>query len=417
MARSVEWWVASRYLRSRRGSRFVSLITLIATAGIALGVMALIVVTGVMSGLQKDLREKILVANPHLRVLTYGEGLRLDDWRRVIAELRGLEGVVAAAPFVLSEGLVSAGHDYVEGAAVIGIETDTGGASVTSLPQSFVSGDLRFAPTTPDVEGGVVLGRRLSERLSAYPGTIVTVVSPAGSSFNRALGTFAPRYWRFEVTGVFETGMYEYDNKYLLMSRELAQRFAGLDTSVSGIELRVSDPWRVAAVAERVRERLGFPYRTVDWQEQNRQLFSALKLEKLAMSVILLLIVLVAAFNIVSTLTMAVHDRTREIGILRAMGMTSRGIRRIFVAQGVFVGVVGTALGAAGGLALGALLDRRRLIALDPSVYFIDHLPVDLAAVDVVVILAASLGIAALATVYPSRRAAALTPVEAIRHE
>lgn len=417
MARSVEWWIASRYLRSRRGSRFVSLITLIATAGVALGVMALIVVTGVMSGLQQDLREKILVASPHLRVLTYGEGLRLDDWRRVIGEVRRVDGVLAAAPFVMSEGLVSAGHDYVEGAAVLGVEPDTGTRAVTSLARSFVSGDLRFATTAADVEGGVMLGRRLAERLSAFPGTVVTVVSPAGSNFNRALGTFAPRYWRLEVSGVFETGMYEYDNKYMLMPRALAQRFAGLDTAVSGIELRVANPWKVAAVADLVRERLGFPYRTVDWQEQNRQLFSALKLEKLAMSVILLLIVLVAAFNIVSTLTMAVHDRTKEIGILRAMGMTSPQIRRIFVAQGVFVGVVGTTLGAAGGLALGLVLDRHRLIPLDPSVYFIDHLPVSIGVLDVAFILSASMAIAALATVYPSRRAAALRPVEAIRHE
>jgi lipoprotein-releasing system permease protein len=415
--RNVEWWVAGRYLRSRRGSRLVSLITLIATAGVTLGVMALIVVTGVMSGLQKDLREKILVANPHVRVLTYGEGLRLDDWRRVQEVVRRSPGVEAAAPFVLSQGLMSAGHDYAEGVAVIGIEPDTGSRAVTSLARSFVRGDLRFQAGAPDVEGGVVLGRRLAERFNASPGTLLTVISPAGSSFSPSLGGIVPRYWRFEVTGIFETGMYEYDNSYLVMSRQVAQRFAGLDSAVTGIELRVTDPWRADRVARRLEDRLGFPFRALDWKAQNSSLFSALKLEKLAMSVILLLIVVVAAFNIVSTLTMAVGERTKEIGILRAMGMTARQVRRIFVAQGVVVGVVGTVLGTIAGLGVAVAVDRYRLISLDPTVYFIDHLPVDLTALDVAAVIVASVVIATAATIYPSSRAASLAPVDAIRHE
>jgi lipoprotein-releasing system permease protein len=201
------------------------------------------------------------------------------------------------------------------------------------------------------------------------------------------------------------------------MSREAAQGFAGLDSAVSGIEVRVTDAWRADRVARALEERLGFPYRALDWKAQNGSLFSALKLEKLAMGVILLLIVLVAAFNIVSTLTMSVTDRTREIGILRAMGMTARQIRRVFVAQGVVVGVVGTALGTLGGVALALALDRYRLIELNPTVYFIDHLPVELAGLDVTLIILASLLIAAAATWYPSWRAASLEPVEAIRHE
>ncbi len=414
---AVELWIAGRYLKSRRGSRFVSLITLIATAGVALGVMALIVVIGVMSGLQNDLREKILVANPHLRVLTYGEGLRLDDWPRVLGIVKANPSVVAAAPFVLSQGLISAGHDYAEGVAVIGIERDTGRAAVTGLARSFTSGDLRFATTAAGVDGGVVLGQRLASRLDVLPGSVVTVISPAGSSFNPALGAFVPRYWRYEVTGIFSTGMYEYDNTYVVMPREEAQRFAGLGAAVSGIEVRVRDPWQAAAVGRALEAKLGFPYRTLDWTAQNSSLFSALKLEKLAMAVILLLIVLVAAFNIVSTLTMSVGDRTKEIGILRAMGMTAGQIRRIFVAQGVVVGVVGTAIGAVCGVALAAAVGQYHLISLDPTVYFIDHLPVQLAPSDVVTVIVASLAIAALATVYPSSQAARLAPVEAIRHE
>lgn len=417
MTNPVELWIAGRYLRSRRGSRFVSLITFIATAGIALGVMALIVVTGVMSGLQKDLREKILVANPHVRVLTYGEGLRVDDWQEILSVVRRQPDVLAAAPFVLSQGIITKGADYAEGAAVIGIDPDTGRLAVTGLARSFTHGDLRFATRLDSVEGGVVLGKRLADRLSAFPGTRVTIISAAGSSFNRSVGAVVPRYYFFEVTGTFETGMYEYDNTYVLMPRHIAQRFAGLDTAVSGIEVRVTDPWRADRVARALEDTLRFPYRALDWQQQNRSLFSALKLEKLAMGVILLLIVLVAAFNIVSTLTMSVSDRTKEIGILRAMGMTAAQIRRIFVAQGLVVGIVGTLIGLGGGLLLGTLLGRYRLIPLDASVYFIDHLPVDLAAFDVTVIALASLSIAALATLYPSRQAARLEPVEAIRHE
>ena len=413
----VELWIAGRYLRSRRSSRFVSLITLIAIAGVTLGVMALIVVIGVMSGLQKDLREKILIANPHIRVLTYGEGLRVDDWRRVLGVVRQQPEVVAATPFVLSQGLMSAGHDYAEGVMVVGVEQDTGRAAVTGLARSFVSGDLRFRTTAAGVDGGVVLGRRLASRFDVFPGSVVSLISPAGSKFNEALGTLVPRYWRFEVTGLFETGMYEYDNTYVVMPRPLAQRFAGLDTSVTGIEVRVKDPWRAGAVARDLEERLRYPYRAMDWSTQNASLFSALKLEKLAMAVILLLIVLVAAFNIVSTLTMAVSDRTKEIGILRAMGMTAAQVRRIFVAQGVVVGVIGTAAGAVGGVLLATAVGRYRLIPLDPTVYFIDHLPVNLAVSDVVTVVVASLLIAALATVYPAGQAAGLVPVEAIRHE
>ena len=409
--------IAMRYLRSRRSSRLLSLITVIAVGGVTVGVMALVIVLGVMNGMQNDLREKILVVNPHLRVLTYGEGLRLDDWRSVLDTIKRTKGVVAAAPFVLTQGLISAGHDYAEGVAIVGVESDTGTRAVTSLPRHLTKGDLGFKTTQAGVEGGVAIGVRLANKLSAYPGDVITMVAPAGSQFNRSLGAFVPKYRRYEVTGLFETGMYDYDNSYVVMRRESAQEFAGLGSAVTGVEVRLADPERATEFAQHIETKLGYPYRALDWQLQNRSLFSALKLEKLAMGLVVFLICVVAAFNVVGTLTMVVRDKTREIGILMAMGMQRGRIRRVFLIQGVFIGLVGTALGSVLGVIVGASVNRGHLIPIDPSIYFIDHLPVMTNPLDALAVVAASIVIATLAPLYPSVQAGGLEPVSAIRYE
>jgi lipoprotein-releasing system permease protein len=413
----LELGIAWRYLRSRRGSKLLSLISLIAIGGVLVGVSALIVIIGVMNGLQHDLREKILVGSPDIRVLSYGEDLKIDDWQATLNKVRAQPGVVTAAPFVLTEALMTAGHDYAGAAYVVGILPQARGVpDVTTIRRHAISGDFRFA-SSDGTHRGVVLGKLLAARFNKWPGDTVTLLSSGGAKINASTGAMIPKIERFEVTGIVSTGMYEYDNAYAFIALDKAQDLAGLGSGVTGIEVKTTDRWSASSVAARLTAVLGWPFRTVDWEEQNHSLFQALKLEKLGMGVILLLIVLVAAFNIVSTLTMVVADKTREIGILKAMGMPSKSIRRIFLAQGFVIGVVGTFLGLATGLAAALALDKYKFISLDPQVYFIDHLPISMQTPDVLWIVAASIAIAAIATIYPSVQASRLYPIEAIRHE
>lgn len=415
--KDLELAIAWRYLRSRRGSRLLSLISVIAIGGVLVGVSALIVIMGVMNGLQRDLREKILVGSPDLRVLPYGSDMRMPNWAELLTRVRQAPGVVDAAPFVQTQGLVRNLGGYMVGTQVVGIvPAGETGDKVTTIREHAILGDFRFQRDSVSLPGAV-LGKLLAAKLNAFPGDTVVLLGAAGLDMNAATGAIIPRADSVVVSGVFETGMYEYDDAYLYLSLETAQRFAGYGTDVTGLEVRSRDRWNAPVVADSLRVLLESSVRTMDWQEQNRSLFQALKLEKLGMGVILLLIVVVAAFNIVSTLTMVVADKTREIGILRAMGMPATSIRRIFLYQGTVVGAVGTGGGLVLGLAVAFLLEKYRLIALDPSVYFIDHLPVAIQPLDVVMIVVASIAIAAVATLYPAKQAANLYPVEAIRHE
>lgn len=408
-------YIARRYLSSRRGRGFLSLITWIAIGGVAVGVMALIVVIAVMSGLQADLREKILGANSHGMVLELGEAVRMEAWESVLGRLLEDPDVVAAAPFIYTEvGLNVPGGSYSEGAVLRGILDDSVALEVTEIDEHIVSGRMPFGETESG-RPGILLGASLADRLGLFPGRQVTLVSFQGAELTPT--GIQPQMRLYEVTGLFETGLYQYDTKFAYVDLASAQSLLKMGTTVTGVEFNVRDPWRSGEVADRIEAELGFPYRVDDWQKQNASLFSALKLEKFAMGVILLLIVLVASFNIVSTLIMVVTDKIREIGILRAMGLTAKDITRIFVWQGVVIGFIGTAVGTLLGLVLSLLLKRYQFITLPGDVYFVDKLPVDLNLPDILTIVLASLAISFIATLYPARRAADYTPVEAIRHE
>lgn len=415
----LELSIAWRYLRSRRGSKLLSLISMIAILGVTVAVSALIVIIGVMDGLQTDLREKILIGSPDIRVMTYTQDMVMSDWPDVLKRVRRQPGVVAAGPFVFTQAIIQAsGHKYIDGAFVLGLPPDGPGvAQVTSIRKRATAGDFSFS-TSDGGHHGAVLGDKLAERLNVTPGVdSITLVTVDPTRLDPISGMPSPNSRVFEVTGIFSTGMYEYDNSYVAISLQDAQQLAMLGDAVTGIEVRTPSRWDALEVAPRLADTLGMPFRVLDWHQQNNSLFNALKLEKLGMTVILLLIVLVAAFNIVSTLIMVVTDKTREIGILRAMGMPARSIRRVFFAQGLVIGLVGTASGLAVGLIASVLIGQKKLIPLDPVVYFIDHLPVSTQPVDVTLIVVASLAVAALATIYPAVQAARLYPVEAIRHE
>jgi lipoprotein-releasing system permease protein len=416
------WWptalerrIALRYLRGQRGTRSASLQTVVAIGGIATGVMALIVVLGVMNGLRDDLRDRILIASPHIRVLTYGEALVINDWEDALESVRSVDGVHSASPEVISQTLVVNQGNHVESAKVAGLEP---GTDVIGIGDAIVDGSFPSEIGLPDsLDGSVMIGSRLAQRLNALPGDVLRLVSPRSIRTSRVTGTPTPVYWLVRVSGIFETGMYIYDNEFLVMSRETAQDFTGLGTAVSTLSVRVDDPMVAPTVAASIEERLGYPYHTETWQQQNSQLFSALQLEKIGMGLVIFFIMLVAAFNIVGTLTMVVAFKTREIGILQAMGLQPAGIGRIFLAQGGIIGIVGTSIGLVLGLAVAWVVDTSGLIRLDPAVYFIDRLPIRTDPLDIGIIVVTALALAIVATIHPARQAAALSPVEAVRAE
>ena len=402
-------FIALRYLKSRKRHRGISFNTVISTGGVALGVMALLVVLSVMSGFHEDLRKKILGVNAHIVVLNYTGGI--ENHEEVIKKLRVLPRVTGASPFVLGQVMVSKG-DKAHGVYLRGIDP-VYEDQTTSLREHMKEGslDLLSSDSTPP---GIILGGELSNILGTYVGDTVNVISPV-----QEIGPLGmlPRVRKFRVVGTFEVGMYEYDTNLVLTSLESAQRFFRTGTSITGIELRIDDIYKAPEVREEVQKVLGPSFYAKDWMQMNRNLFSALKLEKYTMFVILTLIILVASFNIVSTLTMNVIEKEREIAILKAMGATNRGIMSIFVLQGFLIGLVGTTIGVICGYLLGYLLNTYEIIKLPADVYYLSHLPVKMKVSDFVAVSFSAICISFLATIYPAYQAARLDPVEPLRYE
>ncbi len=410
-----ELFIGLRYLKARRGQRFLSLITWISIGGVAVGVMALLVVLAVMSGFERDLRAKILGVNAHIWVLKWGEK-GLDDPDRVLQAVRATPGVVGAVPFTFHQIMLSSSRSAA-GAVLRGMDL-AGAAAVLELPRAIKESDPRYLERegqglrlSPEA---ILLGRTLAGNLGVRVGDTVTVVSPQGTILT-PFG-LAPRLRPFTVGGVFDVGMHEYDAGLAVVPLATAQRLFQMGTAVSGIEVKVDDVDRAATTARGIQARLGVPYYTRDWLQMNRNLWAALQLEKLAMFVILLFIVMVAAFNIVSTLTMGVMDKGAAIGILKSMGATARGIMRIFMVQGLVIGAVGTLVGAILGGLICYLQAAYRIVQLKGDVYFLSVLPIQVKPWDVAWVVAASLVLSFLATLYPSWKAARLDPVAAIRH-
>ncbi len=405
-----ECFIALRYLKSRKRHRGISFNTFISIAGICLGVMALIVVLGVMTGAHEDMRKKILGVNAHLVVLNFTGPI--ENHELVRSKIERTEGVTASAPFVLGQVMIAKGRT-AHGVYMKGVDPELE-ERVSILKDRIKEGSFESLKEENPKLPPLIIGSELAALLGVFPGDRVRVISPIMKPGPMGL---IPKVREFRVTGIFEVGMFEYDANLVVTTLKAAQDFFGLGHGVTGIEVKIKDIYRAPQMRRTITEALGRNYYGRDWIQMNRTLFSALKLEKFAMFVILCLIVLVAAFNIVSTLVMNVIEKEREIAILKAMGATSRSIMSIFVLQGLIIGLIGTGLGLLGGYGLGYIIGHYKLIKLPADVYYISHLPVKMKPLDFVLVSVSALVICLLATVYPARQAARLNPVEPLRYE
>jgi len=421
-----EIFVGLRYLRAKRRNRTISLNTVVSIAGITLGVAALIGTVGIMTGFKEDIQAKILGTTAHIIVQDRMKD-GMSDYDPVAKQVATVPGVVAATPFVLKQVLLTT-QTGVQGIVIRGIDPQREG-TVTELAKNLSAGQLADLsrpvkvkqppaddPTGPAVETekpGIILGKELALRLGVFVGDTVNVVSPPAGPIS-AIG-MVPKIRTFVLIALFQSGMYEYDSSLAYIDLAEAQKFFNMGQTVTGIEIKVTDVFHAAETARSVEQSLGFTYGARDWMQMNRNLFSALKLEKTMMFLLLVLITIVASFNIVSTLTMIVTEKQKEIAILKAMGATRKSIRRIFMLNGLIIGLSGTAIGIPLGYAFLWLIQT--FWTFDPSVYYISQIPVHVQAMDVVLVAGSAILISFAATVYPSLQAAKLEPVAALRYE
>jgi len=402
-------FIALRYLRSKKRHKGISVNTLISVGGVAVGVMALLVVLSVMSGFHEDLQKKILGVNAHMVVLNVKGSMPDSD--EILKTIQEDKEVVSASPFIMGQVMVSYGKK-AHGVFLRGIDPER--ESETTDIVRYIR-DGRLEDLSPDNgPPGIILGRELASAIGVLKGDDISIISPLGKI--GPLGML-PKVRQFRVVGIFEVGMFEYDSNLVLTGLHEAQEFFEMNNDITGIEVRLDDIYKAPEVRNRLQNLLGFPLYVKDWMQMNRNLFSALRLEKFAMFVILVLIILVASFNIVSTLIMNVIEKKREIAILKTMGATDRGIMTIFMFQGLLIGIFGTILGISGGYLLCYLLNTYEIIKLPADIYYLSHLPVKTKLIDFVIVSVSAISISFLATIYPAWQAAKLNPVEPLRYE
>ena len=414
-----EFFIGLRYLKAKRKQTFISVITGFSIIGIMLGVMALIVVLAVMDGFGYEIREKVLGTHSHIILNKYGSGIK--DYRTVIKKVAQVPGVKAAAPFVSTQVMLS-GNSGAAGSVVRGIDPVLE-RTVSRLQQSIIAGSLNSLNPDADArQPGIIIGKELAKQLGIFLNDHVTVISPLGDMTPVGM---APRVKRFTVTGIFEYGMFDYDATFAYISLPRAQEFLRIGDTATGIEITIQDIYQAHIIAERIEAAVGPGYTAKDWMTMFKSLFDALRTERTLMIILLSLIVGVAAFNIISTLIMVVMEKHRDIAILKAMGAKRGSIMRIFVFEGLIVGVVGTGLGLVFGFliannlrAIAGLLERLLgFKAMPGDVYFLSRLPSRIDPLDVAIVVGVAMGISLLATVYPAWKAARLDPTEALRYE
>ena len=412
-----ELFIGLRYLQARRRETFISLITVISILGVMIGVMTLNVVMAVMTGFEETLRDRLLGINAHAAIVRSGEPM--GDYEKVIEQVKSVEGVVAASPTIYGQVMLTSGS-RVSGVVVRGVDPDRVNR-VVNIQRYLREGSLAGLKTQHQIQvedrtvllPGIILGERLANQLGVFYGSPVQVVSPLGSP--TAIGVI-PKVRRFAVAGVLRTGMSEVDSTLVFMGLAEAQKFFDLEGAATNIELRISNVNQSREVADEIQRRLGFPYFAEDWTRLWPNLFSALELEKTVYFLVLLLMVLVGAFNIVSTLVMVVMEKKKDIAILRSMGATRQSIRKIFLLKGCLIGIVGTILGVILGLLVCALISQYEF-NLPKDVFLISTVPVRVYLSNFVVVAFASFLVCLLASIYPARQAAKLDPVEIIRYE